>query len=250
MTTKEIDKMTSDEHIRNYVSYADLISILNAFCGFFSILIALNGNFALSAIFILIAVIFDSLDGYVARLTKRDDELGFGKNIDSLSDVISFGVAPGILLYFACLSYTIPYINIVVAFLIIMCGILRLARFNVLSNPDKGGDENFVGLPIPSTALLLSSFYLSGMFRMDVALIVMVMVSVLMISTLQYPKFRGKKLLLVGSLLILTALPQNILSIIANLPAKLLFIVLILYLLMVPCRDLHAKLRRSGPNVR
>lgn len=239
--------MSSNTNIQSYVSYADLISIFNASFGFFSILMALNGNFIFSATFMLIAVIFDSLDGWVARLTKRNDKVGFGKNIDSLSDVISFGVAPGILLYSTCSSYSIQYINILVAFLIVMCGILRLARFNVLSDSGNG-DEKFVGLPIPSTALFLSSFYLSGMFRMDVALIVMVVVSVLMVSTVEYPKFRGKKLFFGGSLLIiLTCLPQNILSIVANFPAKLLFIALLLYVLMVPFRDLHAKLRRSGP---
>jgi archaetidylserine synthase len=239
--------MSSNTSIKNYVSYADLISILNASFGFCSILMTLNGNFALSATFMLIAVIFDSLDGWVARLTKRDDEVGFGKNIDSLSDVISFGVAPGILLYSACLQYDLQYINIVVAFLIVICGILRLARFNVLSYSGND-DEKFVGLPIPSTALFLSSFYLSGMFRMDVALVVMVMISVLMISTVEYPKFRGKELFFGGSLLIiLTCLPQNILSAISNLPPKLLFIALLLYVLMVPFRDLYAKVRRSGP---
>ena len=105
------------------------------FFGFISILMVVNGNLTFSAIFMLIAVIFDSLDGWVARKTKRDDKFGFGKNIDALSDVISFGVAPGMLLYSACLSYSIPYLNIVVSLLIALCGVLRLEvsttyRFN------------------------------------------------------------------------------------------------------------------------
>jgi archaetidylserine synthase len=79
----------------------------------------------------------------------------------------------------------------------------------------------------------------------------MVVVSVLMVSTVAYPKFRGNKIVLVGSVLIIsTLLPQHILSAIDNLPAKLLFISSLIYLLTVPFMDLYAKLRRSGPNVR
>jgi archaetidylserine synthase len=204
----------------------------------------------------LVAVIFDSLDGWVARKTKkvdefRVDEFGFGGNIDSLSDVISFGLAPGMLLYSACASFSIPYINIVVALLILLCGILRLARFNVLTDSGEGADEKFMGLPIPSTALILGSFYLSGIFRADLALVIMVVVSVLMVSTIAYPKFRGTKIVLAGGVLILfTLLPQGILSAGANLPAKLLFVTALIYLLTVPFMELYAKFRRSGPNVR
>jgi archaetidylserine synthase len=231
------------------MSYADLVSLGNASFGFLSIIMVLNGLLAVAAQFMLVAVIFDSLDGWVARRTKRVDEFGFGENIDSLSDVISFGIAPGMLLYSACASFSIPYINIVVALLILLCGILRLARFNVITG--EGSDEKFVGLPIPSTALILGSFYLSGIFRADLALVIMVVVSVLMVSTIAYPKFRGTKIVLAGSVLIIsTLLPQHILSAMVNLPAKVLFISSLIYVLTVPFMDLYAKLRRSGPNVR
>jgi archaetidylserine synthase len=154
-------------------------------------------------------------------------------------------------LYSACASFSIPYINIVVALLILLCGILRLARFNVITDSGEGVDEKFVGLPIPSTALILGSFYLSGIFRADLAIVIMVVVSVLMVSTIAYPKFRGTKVVLAGSVLIFsTLLPQDILSLISNLPAKLLFITSLIYLITVPIMDLYAKLRRSGPNVR
>ena len=225
-------------NIKHYMSYADIVSLGNASFGFLSIIMVLNGYLALAAQFILVAVIFDSLDGWVARKTKRVDEFGFGENIDSLSDVISFGVAPGMLLYSACASFSIPYINIVVALLILLCGILRLVRFNVIADSGEGSDENFVGLPIPSTALILGSFYLSGIFRADLALVIMVVVSVLMVSTITYPKFRGIKILLAGSVLIfLTLLPQNISIIITNLPAKLLFIASLTYVIIIPIMD-------------
>jgi len=75
-------------NIKQYMSYADIVSLGNASFGFLSIIMVLNGYLALAAQFMLIAVIFDSLDGWVARRTKRVDEFGFGENIDSLSDVI------------------------------------------------------------------------------------------------------------------------------------------------------------------
>ncbi len=238
-------------NMRQLVSYADLVSLGNASFGFLSIIMVFEGHLEIAAQFMLVAVIFDSLDGWVARKTKKVDRFGFGENIDSLSDVISFGVAPGMLLYSACASFSIPYINIVVALLILLCGILRLARFNVLADSSEVKDENFVGLPIPSTALILGSFYISGIFRADLAIVIMVVVSLLMISTINYPKFKGTKIIVAGSVLIFsTLLPQGILSAMANLPAKLLFATALAYLLIIPLMDLYSKLRRSGPNVR
>lgn len=239
-------------NIKEYLAIPDFISMLNASFGFLAIIMVTKGDLNLAAMFILVAVIFDSLDGWVARKSKRVDRYGFGKNIDSICDVISFGVAPGMLLYAASTSYFIPYINILVALLIVLCGILRLSRFNVL--PDSGanlGEGKFIGLPIPTTAMILGSYYLSGIFNIELALIMMTAVSILMISTVEYPKIRNPILLLVGGIfIILSCLPQNISSVIANLPAKFLFIFTLIYLITVPFMVLYAKLRRSGPNVR
>jgi archaetidylserine synthase len=238
--------------ISHYVALADLVSLANASSGFLAVVMVSTGNLILASQFILLAVIFDSVDGWVARRTNRVDEHGFGKNMDSLSDVISFGVAPGMLLIAACQSFSIQYINILVALLIVICGILRLSRFNVLADSsDVPGGDKFVGLPIPTTALILGSFYLSGMFRMDLALIIMAVVAVLMISTFEYPKFRGMVLMVIGGILIIgTILPQNFLSSIGYLPAKLLFIFAIIYVLIVPLMELYGRLHRSGPHVR
>jgi archaetidylserine synthase len=234
--------------IRSYTSIADIVSIANASSGFLAVVMVTTGNFVLAAKFILIAVIFDALDGWVARKLNREDEFGFGKNVDSLSDIISFGVAPGMLLYALNLSYGISYLGILIALLIVICGILRLSRFNVITG---ASDDKFIGLPIPSTALILGSFYLSGFFNANLALIIMAVVSLFMISTIKYPKFRGIKTLAAGSILIITTLlPQNILSYIAYFPAKLLFVIMLLYLLIVPVIDLYTKFFRSGPNVR
>lgn len=235
-------------NIRSYTSIADLVSIANASSGFLSIIMITMGNFALAAKFMLLAVIFDAMDGWVARKLNREDEAGFGKNIDSLSDIISFGVAPGMLLYSTTMNFGIPYFGIIISLLIVICGILRLSRFNVITDLS---DEKFIGLPIPSTALILGSFYLSGLYNSDLALFIMMIVSLLMISTIEYPKFRGNKTLVVGGILIITALlPQSISSIIANFPTKLLFILMLLYLLAIPIIDLYTRFLKSGPHVR
>ena len=239
-------------HIKEYLAAPDLLSLLNASAGFLSILMLLNGNYVFSAQLMLLAVIFDSLDGWVARKTKRDDQFGFGKNIDSLSDVISFGVAPGMFLSVASSSMFLPYINIVVGLLIVICGILRLSRFNVLTNDNHIiVRDKFVGLPIPTTAMVLGSFYLSGIFSANLALLIMVVIAVLMISTIEYPKFKGIKYVVIGGLLIIAScLPQGIMSLIAYLPAKLLLVFTLIYVIIVPLMELYGKLLRSGPHVR
>jgi archaetidylserine synthase len=231
---------------------ADFVSIANASSGFLAIIMAISGNLVLAAKFLLLAVIFDALDGWVARRTKREDECGFGINMDSLSDVISFGVAPGIILYVATSNYSIPYINILVALLIVICGILRLSRFNVLTLTDEvQSTDKFVGLPIPSTALILGSLYLSGWFTRDASLLIMGLVSLLMISTIGYPKFHDIKVMALGSVLLITScLPQEILSIVNFLPAKLLLVVTLIYVILVPLMEIYAKLLKRGPHVR
>ncbi|MBI5680227.1 MAG: archaetidylserine synthase [Methanobacterium sp.] len=235
-------------NIRHYTSVADLVSIANASSGFLSIVMITMGNLVLAAKFILLAVIFDALDGWVARKINREDEYGFGKNIDSLSDIISFGVAPAMLLYMSYSSFGAPYLNLAVALLIVICGLLRLSRFNVITD---ASDDKFIGLPIPVTALVLGSFFLSGLFQADIALVIMGIVSLLMISTINYPKFRDIKIVAVSSILVVaTLLPQNFLSNISYLPAKLLFIIILLYLIVVPIIDLYTRFIRSGPNVR
>jgi archaetidylserine synthase len=235
--------------MKDYVSLPDLFSIANASFGFLSIIMVMNGQLIIAAQFILLAVIFDSLDGWVARKTNRDDECGFGKNIDSLCDVISFGVAPGIFLYSATLTTDIRYINIIVSLLIVICGILRLSRFNVISNIRTTRDK-FVGLPIPATALVLSSFYLSGLFTTDAGLIIMTISSLLMITTIEY--FKPKSVKIVGIILILiisVCMPQNIQIYIMNIPAKALFILSLIYIIFTPFMALFTNLK-SGPHVR
>lgn len=133
-----------------------LFTVLNMFCGFMSIIHASRGEYIASSWFIVLAAGFDSLDGVMARLTKSTSD--FGVEIDSLSDVVSFGAAPAFLVYRICL-YQLSGFGIFLSSLLMIFGGLRLARFNVqLVGHDK---DHFVGLPIPASAITVASLILS-----------------------------------------------------------------------------------------
>jgi CDP-diacylglycerol---serine O-phosphatidyltransferase len=130
-----------------------LFTVLNMFSGFMSIIHASRGEFINASWFILLAAGFDAFDGIMARITKSSSE--FGVQIDSLSDVISFGAAPSFLVYQIHLQ-SMGGAGILISSLLMIFGGLRLARFNIqLTGFDK---DKFVGLPIPVSALTVASF--------------------------------------------------------------------------------------------
>ena len=100
-------------NMKDFIALSDIISLLNMASGFLSIICSINHEFRIAAILMIIAIMFDSSDGWVARKINRQDELGFGKNIDSLSDIVSFGVAPAIFLY-CCINTTPGIFQIIV----------------------------------------------------------------------------------------------------------------------------------------
>jgi len=126
------------------------LTLCGMFFGFYGIVTAINGNFIHSAWAIIIANIFDGLDGWVARLTRTTTR--FGIELDSLSDLVTFGVAPAILIYKWAL-FDFGRVGFAIAFLFAACGALRLARFNILVEVIK----SFKGLPIPGAATMLAS---------------------------------------------------------------------------------------------
>jgi len=133
-----------------------LFTVLNMFCGFLSLIHASRGDIAQASWLIILAAGFDALDGVMARITKSSSE--FGVEIDSLSDVISFGVAPAFLAYATSLHELGP-LGILLSSMLMVFGGLRLARFNVqLVGHDK---QHFVGLPIPASAITVASFTLN-----------------------------------------------------------------------------------------
>jgi len=134
----------------------NLFTAINMFCGFLSILSASEGNINYAAWLIFIAAIFDALDGMVARLTNSSSELGV--ELDSLSDIVSFGAAPSFLLY-KTYFYSLGTWGIIISALPLIAGGFRLARFNIqLVGFSK---SFFLGLPIPSSALTIASFVLA-----------------------------------------------------------------------------------------
>ena len=165
-----------------------LFTILNAFCGFMSILFSAKGEFDNACLFIIYASLFDAVDGLAARLTKSSSE--FGVELDSLSDVISFGVAPSFLLYKISLN-ELGDIGIVLSSFIMVFAALRLARFNVqLVGFDK---DKFNGLPAPMATITLCTyilFYHNKILSESVSSIVIVSLSVLlpvlMVSRIKY----------------------------------------------------------------
>lgn len=171
---------------------------MNIICGFFSIVYASQGLFTVAAIFIIVASIFDALDGMIARLFKTSSN--FGVELDSLSDVVSFGAAPAFLIYKSYL-HTYEFWGIVLSSFVLVFGAFRLARFNTQLE-DIETKHDFKGLPIPVQAITLSSFIISfsknGTIQPPFHLLIIpliVLLSFLMVSKVKYnalPKMKDK----------------------------------------------------------
>ncbi len=154
--------------IRKLITISDYITLLSVIFSFLGLILYIPN-------LIYLSIIFDSLDGYVARKTNTVSE--FGANLDSLADAISFGLVPAYFLYNSSL------ISIFAGLFFLLCGILRLARFNIIKS------NEFIGLPIPAGALILvSSIQLFGKLSIIFAFIL----GFLMISDIRYPKFKNK----------------------------------------------------------
>lgn len=219
--------------IQSFFAISDGISLMNMLCGFISILLAINHNFELSAILMIIAIMFDSVDGWVARKINRNDKLKFGQNIDSLSDAISFSAAPAVFLYTisSTIHHNLSILPAIISLLIVACGVLRLTRYNAIA--DYIQTHDFIGFPIPGIAIILATFYLSGLFNIYIALILMTIVSLLMISNVTYLKFDN--LIIIGIsvvLIVLIILPISLTLFGINIPALILLIFSLYYLLI------------------
>jgi CDP-diacylglycerol--serine O-phosphatidyltransferase len=170
----------------------NLMTSANLFCGFYAIIAAIQGHFVKSAIAIMVAALFDGLDGKIARVTRTVSK--FGLEYDSLCDAVSFGVAPGILVYLWALQ---PFgrLGWLAALLFVACGTLRLARFN--TQVDRISSDYFMGLPIPAAAFMIAATVLllhrlggSGTTKHVTILIMIYVLSFLMVSTVKYYSFK------------------------------------------------------------
>jgi CDP-diacylglycerol--serine O-phosphatidyltransferase len=221
-----------------------LLTLTSIFASFYAIICAIEGQFMLSGALILVAAFFDGIDGKVARLTKTTTR--FGLELDSLADVISFGVAPAILMYLWALS---PYgrIGWVGAFVFVACGALRLARFNIQSGSID--PKRFRGLPIPAAAVMVATtvlfFHKIGLKPADFMtplLILTYVISFFMVSSIKFHAFKD-----------LTLVKQNpfsftvafvlLLALIAASPLVVPFFISAAYLLSGPILTLVLYLR-------
>lgn len=167
----------------------NILTTGNLFSGLASVVLVFHGKFEAASIAILIAMIFDVLDGTSARLTDSTSE--FGVEYDSLSDLISFGLAPGFLIYVWALQSP-GMLGAAVMFAYVACGALRLARFNVIGS--SGDSRFFMGLPIPAAAGFIATFYifdkhighLSEVVLPYVVIALSLLMSFLMVSTVKY----------------------------------------------------------------
>ena len=218
--------------MKSFIAISDIVSLLNMSSGFLAIICSINHNLELAAILMIIAIIFDSIDGWVARKTNRQDTLGFGKNIDSLSDIVSFGVAPAIFIYSGINTTGIyQIITILVSLLIVVCGVLRLTRYNVIAG--KTDTTDFIGIPIPTISFIIATLYLSGLFNPYTGIVLSVIVSLLMISNVRYPKFNNIPLIAISLVLfILLLLPINLSIYNVNIAGLLLLIFCLYYLII------------------
>ncbi|WP_457594228.1 CDP-diacylglycerol--serine O-phosphatidyltransferase [Hydrogenimonas sp.] len=169
----------------------NLFTAASIFTAVIAIVSAINGHFEKSAWLIFLSLVFDGLDGRIARLTHTTSR--FGVEFDSLADIIAFGVAPALLLYFFA-GHDYGRLGILVMALYIIFGAIRLARFNIMSpNTDP---TVFIGVPIPAAAIFVSvwvlmfSEYESLRSYTVLLLIAALLVSLLMVSNIRYPSFK------------------------------------------------------------
>ncbi len=163
-----------------------MFTLGNLYCGFLSIGFAAKGHYSNAAILILIGMMLDSMDGRLARMLKADTTLG--KELDSLADIVTFGVAPSFLVYY---TYFIQFglLGIAVAGLFPLFGAYRLARFNISTN--KSNMNYFIGVPITAAGGILAILTLFGdKIPNIITTVVFMALSFLMVSRIRIPSFK------------------------------------------------------------
>lgn len=240
--------MLKNERLRRGIYILpNIFTSLNLFCGFYAIISSINGKFVPAAVAIIIAGIFDALDGKIARATNTTSK--FGIEYDSLADLISFGLAPGLMMYLWALQ-PLGRIGWLAAFLFMACGALRLARFNTQTGTISS--DYFVGLPIPAGAgmnavivLFCHKIGMSSGAHPFVLMIILYALSFLMVSSISYNSFKKPELfrkmnfnVLVGAILILIFIAAQ--------PSVTLFLIGVLYVISGPFNVIRHFIRKDS----
>ncbi len=231
----------------------NLLTTAALFCGFYAILAAMNSKFEVAAIAIFVAMILDGLDGRVARMMHAQSD--FGAEYDSLSDLVSFGLAPALIVYLWALVYmkdvsvTWGKLGWMASFIYVACAAIRLARFNTQHDVEE--KRYFTGLPSPSAAGVMVGMVwvfhdldVHGKLIQIPAFIVAVGIGLLMVSNI---KFRSFKDLDIKNKVPHTAVLGMVLifALTAIDPPKVLFLVFLLYSLSGPAAWLWSKYRQN-----
>lgn len=209
-------------------SIPSLLTVGNLFLGVIAIIMVFNERPQMAAMMVLIAMLLDGVDGRVARALNAQSE--FGKELDSLSDVISFGVAPAFIMYVVAFQELSPALAWTVTAIFPICGALRLARFNVITS----SVGYFIGLPIPAAGGVLATL---ALFKDDIPTGVLLtstlLLSFLMVSTVRYPNFKkvGIPRSAVWVVPIIVAVSVALGLLFENQLSKILFVPLLLYAL-------------------
>ena len=234
----------------------NLFTVSSIFCGVYSITLSAgepsDDNFYRAAVAIFFGSFFDAFDGRVARLTRTQSE--FGVELDSLADVISFGVAPAILVYKWALA-EMGILGFVIASVYAACGAIRLARFNVLAHTEPGSNRYFVGLPIPlaagmlvATVIALNNFrstFTESVGLWPIATLVL-MLAILMVSTVRYRTFKEAGLNSRTLLLFLLVIVVGVGVAIRGRPSLVLLVYFSSYILLGLAEELlHGRRRRA-----
>ena len=247
-------KIVSDKKTRMILPNA--ITLIGVCIGLTSIKFAIDGRFSIAVIAILFAALMDALDGRIARLIKGTSKMG--KELDSLGDVISFGVAPALIMYFWNLQY-LEKLGWFVCLIYVVCVALRLARFNINSEEESSWKDNFFeGMPSPAGGiivllpLVLSFSELEKfLFKINYDLLVpsfFIVVSILLISTIPTYSFKKivipramTKFLLFGIVLFFGALLVY--------TFKILAVSSFVYLCLIPISYFHYKKIKKEKNI-
>ncbi|WP_127571947.1 CDP-diacylglycerol--serine O-phosphatidyltransferase [Paenibacillus xylaniclasticus] len=224
-------------------SIPSLFTVGNLFLGIVAIILVFNEKPELAAMMVIIAMLLDGVDGRIARALNAQSE--FGKELDSLSDVISFGVAPAFIMYVVAFQHINQAAAWIVTALFPICGALRLARFNVISSMPG----YFIGLPIPAAGGVLSTL---ALFYKDIPVAILMvstlLLSFLMVSTVKYPNFKKigipKSAIWVVPIIVVVAVilgylfPKHL--------SKIIFVPLLLYALYGLKKNVRALFRRTA----
>jgi len=246
-------KIVSDRKARMILP--NMLTLIGVCIGLSSIKFALDGKFELSIVAIIFAALIDGLDGRIARLIKGTSKVG--KELDSLTDVISFGVAPSFIMYFWSLN-NLGKFGWLLCLIYVVCVALRLARFNVSSNDEPSWKDNFFeGVPSPAGGILVLMpliFSLSGFDFFIISYNILVPVFFISVSFLlisKFPTYSLKKIIIPRSMTVFLLFGIVLFfGLLLIYPFKVIFLSGFIYLSLIPISFLHYRKINKQKNIK